>query len=140
MSLTITRRLEADIGHRLLKHEGKCRNLHGHRYVFELEVEADGLDDVGRVVDFSVLKEVVGGWIDTYWDHGFVGQLGDPLLATCMELGLKNYALHNAPTAENMASHLAEIVPALLQGRGLRLRSLVCWETPNGKATIVLDT
>ena len=59
----ITRRLEIDSGHRLMKHEGKCRNYHGHRYVFEATVEGPGLDEVGRIVDFSVIKERLGGWL-----------------------------------------------------------------------------
>ena len=44
--MIITRRMPAvDAGHRLQRHESKCRSLHGHRYEFELTVEAAELDD-----------------------------------------------------------------------------------------------
>jgi 6-pyruvoyltetrahydropterin/6-carboxytetrahydropterin synthase len=135
---TITRRLEADIGHRLLKHEGKCRNLHGHRYVFEVTV-AGKLDVVGRVIDFSVVKEIVGGWIDEYWDHGFIGQEGDPLLQVCRDLNLKHFELRCPPTAENLAQHVFAISTNFLSGRALRVMKVVCRETPNGRAEYVLD-
>ena len=31
-----------------------------------------GLDAIGMVVDFSVLKSFYGDWIDRNWDHGFL--------------------------------------------------------------------
>jgi 6-pyruvoyl tetrahydropterin synthase/QueD family protein len=76
---TITRRLEWDAGHRVLGHEGRCRHLHGHRYVAEVTVAAPELDDLGMVIDFSVLKEKVGGWIDREWDHNMMLHVSDPL-------------------------------------------------------------
>lgn len=75
----ITRRIEFDYGHRVLGHEGKCRNLHGHRGVAEITVEAAELDSLGRVVDFGVIKKVVGGWIDENWDHNMLLHAADPL-------------------------------------------------------------
>lgn len=76
---TITRRLEIDAGHRLMNHESKCRNVHGHRYVFEVTVGAENLDGSGRVIDFGVVKQELGGWLDEHWDHGFIYQRGDPV-------------------------------------------------------------
>ncbi len=66
-----TRRLQFCCGHRVMRHESKCAHLHGHNYVAFFTASAQ-LDDVGRVIDFSVIKERVGGWIDEFWDHGFV--------------------------------------------------------------------
>src|SRR5690606_40371968 len=43
-------------GHRVVGHEGKCRFLHGHNYRIHFTVAADQLDEIGRVVDFSVIK------------------------------------------------------------------------------------
>jgi hypothetical protein len=51
------RRIPFAAGHRVFQHESKCRNLHGHNYVAVLHARADaGLDALGRVIDFSVLK------------------------------------------------------------------------------------
>lgn len=76
----ITRKLEFDAGHRVLGHESKCAHLHGHRYVAEITVSSFGLDNVSRVVDFSVVKELVGGWIQENWDHNILLHMRDPLL------------------------------------------------------------
>lgn len=77
----ITRRFEFDYGHRVLGHEGKCRHLHGHRGRAEVTVSASELDDLGRVIDFSVIKEKVGSWIDEHWDHNLLLHPEDPLWA-----------------------------------------------------------
>jgi 6-pyruvoyltetrahydropterin/6-carboxytetrahydropterin synthase len=78
----ITRRMEFDAGHRILGHESKCAHLHGHRYVVHLTVETPTLDNLGRVVDFSVIKTIVGGWLDEHWDHNMLLNSDDPLLKT----------------------------------------------------------
>ena len=59
-------------GHRLLGHEGKCANLHGHNYVAEFYVTGKEIDHLGRVVDFQVINKLFKGWIDENWDHGFL--------------------------------------------------------------------
>ena len=82
MRRTCTRKIEFDSAHRVMKHESKCRHLHGHRYVAEITAAADGLDDLGRVIDFSVLKSVVGGWVDDAWDHGTLANDADHDLIT----------------------------------------------------------
>lgn len=75
------RRVQYCAGHRLPGHEGKCRSIHGHNYVAHIYAEGK-LDAVGRVVDFSVLKERVGGWIEDHWDHGFVRASQDEVMRT----------------------------------------------------------
>ena len=80
MSITIMRQVKFCAGHRLLNHEGKCANLHGHNYLVEFHVTGNEVDSLGRVVDFSVLNKLFKGWIDENWDHGFV--LWDCLLYT----------------------------------------------------------
>ena len=54
--ITSSRRLEWDAIHRIPLHESKCKAFHGHRYAAEVTCVKDGLDNVGRVVDFSVIK------------------------------------------------------------------------------------
>jgi 6-pyruvoyltetrahydropterin/6-carboxytetrahydropterin synthase len=67
--MKIKRRLEWDAAHRVLRHESKCATLHGHRYIALVTCSAPELDACGRVIDFGVVKEVVGLWIDDNWDH-----------------------------------------------------------------------
>jgi 6-pyruvoyltetrahydropterin/6-carboxytetrahydropterin synthase len=110
--------------------------MHGHNYV--VFVTARGVDrdtdEIGRVVDFSVLKEKIGGWIDTHWDHGFLVWSEDTnaLAALAISEPVKIYVMDRNPTAENMARHLLhEVVPSLLQDCGVVVTSVVVWETEN---------
>lgn len=81
MSFSTTRgNLHFCTGHRLMQHESKCASLHGHNYMVEVSAVAANTDGCGRVVDFGVLKERLGGWIDRYWDHTTILQDGDPLI------------------------------------------------------------
>jgi 6-pyruvoyltetrahydropterin/6-carboxytetrahydropterin synthase len=131
------------MGHRVLGHEGRCRNLHGHNYVARLTAEADALDAVGRVVDFSVLK-AVGGWIEQNWDHGFLLHKDDPLLSLWgsgfpLEMH-KFYRMGENPTAENIARYLLEEVCVTLfgGGQGFRVVRVVVEETENCSAEATL--
>jgi len=131
VSITITRKLEADIGHRLVGHEGKCRNVHGHRYVFEVEVTAPDLDAVGRVIDFSVIKAELGGWIDEHWDHGFIYQAGDPIEGFLIANDQRRFMMVNSPTAENIAALFKSVAVNLMAQHGIDVVSVKLWETPN---------
>jgi len=136
--MEIVKRLEIDAGHRLLKHEGKCRHVHGHRYAFEIHAQAPYLDDVGRVIDFSVIKKVIGGWLDDRWDHGFIAQMGDPIIPWLEENEQKFYLLDMPPTAENLSLYLLGLCkPDGMLGKllpGILVTQVVCYETPTSRA------
>ena len=129
--ITCTRRLEFDAAHRVLRHESKCAHLHGHRYAVEITCHAP-LDDVGRVIDFGLVKERVGGWIDAMWDHGTLVNVDDfELLSWLTQQGQKRYIIHGEPTAENIASMILERTQQLLGGDGLTVVRVRVYETPN---------
>jgi 6-pyruvoyltetrahydropterin/6-carboxytetrahydropterin synthase len=133
MTITATRKIEFDAAHRVNQHESKCKYLHGHRYVLEVTAEAPELDALGRVVDFGVLKEKLGGWIDANWDHTTIlwetdRELGE-LIAS--QTGQVIYYLPQNPTAENMAKYiLREICPTLFDAP-LKIVKVTLRETPN---------
>jgi len=128
-----TRRLEFDAAHRVMQHESKCRNLHGHRYVVEATAQARDLDSLGRVVDFSVLKTILGGWLDEKWDHGMIANKNDHgIIEICERDGWKVYKMSGNPTAENMAEHLHHVFNDLLEKHsGLIVSRVRLYETPN---------
>ena len=64
----ITRVIQFSYGHRLLGHSGKCRHLHGHNGLLEVDLEADSLDESGMVTDFAQVRDIVKGWVDTPLD------------------------------------------------------------------------
>ena len=136
--ITCTRRIQFCAGHRVHRHESKCRNLHGHNYVVYFDAEAPELDDLGRVIDFGILKTVLGGWIDENWDHGFILDLNDvEALNAVKQIPNQKWAtLEVNPTAENMAKYLVEeICPMLFKGSNVRIRKVTLWETENCYAT-----
>jgi 6-pyruvoyltetrahydropterin/6-carboxytetrahydropterin synthase len=137
MSFTAERYHDFSYGHRVHGHEGKCRHLHGHngRVTFVVEA-ADGLDDVGRVMDFSVIKAKLCQWLEDNWDHKFLVWEEDPLALYLLELDPTVVRVPFNPTAENMAQHLVEAVaPLQLEGTGCRLISAQFEETRKCSAT-----
>jgi 6-pyruvoyltetrahydropterin/6-carboxytetrahydropterin synthase len=133
--VTAARRLQFCAGHRVHEHESKCRNLHGHNYVvFFHAVSETGLDPLGRVIDFGVLKSRLAPWVEDNWDHGMVLWRGDEEAISALSAlpGQKLFLLPTNPTAENMALHLLEVVaPALLADTGVIIEKVVLWETEN---------
>lgn len=138
--ISCTRRIEFDAAHRIVNHESKCRFFHGHRYVVEASFVADELDKLGRIVDFGVVKEKLGGWIDENWDHNAILFEKDKELGESVEK-LTNqsiFYLQNNPTAENMAAYLFEVVcPKLFDAAYIKCVKIKLFETPNCYAEIV---
>lgn len=134
MAITCTRRLEFDAAHRVMEHESKCKFLHGHRYVVEATFRAENLDKQGRVVDFGIIKEKLGGWIDTHWDHTAILHQEDKPLGARLEeaTGQTVYYLPCNPTAENIAHYLfAHICPDMFKDHGVECVAIRVHETPN---------
>lgn len=110
---------DISVGHRVYGHESKCAHLHGHNYriTFSLVPEKN-LDNVGRVLDFSVIKSVLCQWLEDNWDHKFLFYVEDPLFQKVGQHdpdGVVGVPFN--PTAENMAKYLLEVAcPLLLEG------------------------
>lgn len=146
---TCTRRLRFCAGHRVMGHEGPCRQLHGHNYVVLVTAEGPKLDAIDRVIDFAVLKDRVGRWIDDHWDHGFILNERDKALLTMFEsfripegdatAPAKLYRLPLNPTAEGLAIHLLHhVCPGVLKDTGVRVTRVRVWETENCHADAYL--
>ena len=134
--ITVERYHDISCGHRVCGHETKCRFLHGHNYRITFTCTAEVLDELGRVIDFSVIKETLCEWLEIHWDHKMLLWERDPILMGMRKLadagsefgGLDQVWNESVvttpfnPTAENMASHLLEVIgPELLSGTGVRL-------------------
>lgn len=98
-------------------HDGhKCKNMHGHNYMVEVEIrnEISPLDGFCGNVDFYQVDESMKPII-AMLDHKLLNEIE----------GLEN------PTAENIAAWiLKEYQPAILF-------SVTVWETPKSWATVV---
>jgi len=145
MSLRITRWVETDTGHRVPNHKSHCRNLHGHRYRWEAEVEGTvvqsiGASDEGMVVDFSDIKEALMTRIHDVVDHAFVVYEGDAVCRQALDLmgtAHRTVVVDFIPTAENLARWAFEQVAPMLEaksGNQLRLHAMTVRETPTSSA------
>lgn len=157
--ITITRYHDISCGHRVVGHESKCKNLHGHNYRIYFTLEPypiHELDKIGRVVDFSVIKSKLCEWLEKNWDHKFLVWEKDPLAilssSGAILQGRKPFsqkgwkvvedftesfvAVPFNPTAEEMARYLVTTVgPALLENTGTRLKEVIVEETRKCSAT-----
>lgn len=143
--LTITRKLEFDAGHRIPDHKSQCRNMHGHRYVLELTlvgevIQEDGRSDNGMVMDFSEIKTIAKQYLIDRWDHAFLVYEHDDMVRQFLESmpNHKTVVLPHIPTVENLAKTAFDILDPVYQdtfGTGLKLSQVVLYETPNCWAT-----
>jgi 6-pyruvoyltetrahydropterin/6-carboxytetrahydropterin synthase len=134
-AVTCTRKIQFCAGHRVMGHENKCAHLHGHNYEVHVTAEAEVLDGIGRVLDFSVLKDRLGGWIEDHWDHGFLLWDQDNAAISALEGFLngqqKLFLFPENPTAENLAAYILNLGNELLADGHIRIVKAVVWETPN---------
>jgi len=133
MEQIASRIIEFDAGHRVYGHESKCKNFHGHRYKVEIHCTAKQLDSIGRIIDFSKIKQEVGGWVDTNWDHTMILDERDKTLGELLQQqGNKPvFYMKENPTAENMSKFLYFKANELLETYNIKCTKIVLWETPN---------
>ena len=138
--ITATRYHDISAGHRVAGHENKCAHLHGHNYRFHFTVAAPELDHLGRVLDFSAIKERLCMWLENEWDHKFLIWEHDPLMAELKYLAPEDIVVTTFnPTAENMAQYMVEeIAPDALAGTGCVLKKCTIEETRKCKAAYEL--
>lgn len=138
ISITASRYHDFSAGHRVFGHESKCSHLHGHNYRVTFTVEAKQLDAVGRVMDFSVIKERLCYWIEDNWDHRFLICNWDPMAAILKDADPDGVVIVNFnPTAENMGQYLIDTIgPRQLRDTDVKLVKVVIEETRKCSTTV----
>lgn len=141
MSIIASRFHDFSTGHRVYGHESKCSMLHGHNYRVHFDIEAPSLDKVGRVMDFSVIKDLLCEWLEQNWDHKFLIFKDDPFSKVLKELDPAGVVVVDYnPTAEQMAEHLVKVVaPKQLFGTGCTLIKCTIEETRKCSVSYNLD-
>lgn len=138
-SVTISRRIEWDMAHRLGPLcTTKCRNLHGHRYTALATLAAETTNELGMVLDFGDAFRAMSEFVDGSLDHAcIVDRTDGPLLAFLTEQGDKRCEVDFPTTVENLCAWLAarfqegfDALPGARE-RGVRLVALRVYETPN---------
>jgi len=127
----VTKVIEFAYGHRLLNHDGKCRHLHGHNGMVEVDIHAEALDKMGMVIDFSRVNEVVKTWIDTNLDHRMLLHRDDPITPVLQAAGEALFTMDVDPTAEN----IARLIWTVARDAGLQVAEVRVWETSTSRAS-----
>lgn len=136
MSHQAERYHDISVGHRVHQHESKCAHLHGHNYRIHFVCEADTLDGVGRVIDFTDIKTRLCMWVEDNWDHRFLVSELDPWAKALQAVDPTVVTVPFNPTAENLAEHLVKVIgPMQLAGTAIRLTRVRVEETRKCSAT-----
>ncbi len=116
-----TKQISFDAAHYLPGYNGKCANLHGHRWTVEVGVEDFVDPSTGMVVDFNWLKAFLQSIADQL-DHRTVNDFIDN------------------PTAENIARHVAWewTREPWSKGECAELKYVKIWETPESCIVYIL--
>jgi 6-pyruvoyltetrahydropterin/6-carboxytetrahydropterin synthase len=126
-------------GHRVYGHESKCAHLHGHNYRIHFSVAAPELDEVGRVLDFSVINSRLCQWLEKEWDHKFLVWQEDPWAEELKVVDDTVVVLPFNPTAEKMADFLLRVMgPKLLEGTDCVLVKVTVEETRKCEASAMI--
>ena len=129
-----------DSAHFLAGYNGKCANIHGHRWTVEVCVGGELITEGekrGMVIDFGDLKKAVHSMADSF-DHTLIyeaGSLKPTTLAALKDEGFSLTELPFRPTAENLAKHFA----GLLKDKGLDVVSVTVYETPDNCAVYEVE-
>jgi 6-pyruvoyltetrahydropterin/6-carboxytetrahydropterin synthase len=126
----VTKEIRFCYGHRLLQYEGKCRHLHGHNGRAVITLAAPSLDALGMVMDFSRIKQAIGGWIETHLDHRMLLHKDDPVLPELKRQREPVHVLEVNPTAEN----IAKLIYDFAASQGFPVVEVRLWETDDSFA------
>lgn len=126
-----------DSAHFLSGYDGKCSNIHGHRWKVEVTCVAGSLIQSGQerdmVMDFGNVKKVLKD-ICTYFDHCLIYEVGTLSENFEKELKLANFrtvTVKGRPTSEN----LAKIIFDMMSEKGIEAKSVTVYETPQNFAS-----
>lgn len=100
MRVTIIKEFNIEAAHFLPKHQGKCKNLHGHRWNLDVAISCKQKDlRDGMVMDFADLKKIVQERIVDIFDHRCFNDV--------LPLGIE-------PTSEEIAIFIFKILNEVL--------------------------
>ncbi len=133
----LTTHHEFDSAHFLKGYNGKCANLHGHRWSVEVKVKGSNVEQSGEyrgmLVDFGKLKKDLEELTDIF-DHKLLaeeGSLHEETEKAFNAEGFKISELSFRPTAENFAKYFYDE----MKNKEYNVHSVSVYETPENCAT-----
>lgn len=122
-----------DAAHFLTNYEGKCKNIHGHRWRVVVTIKGELTN--GMLVDFGDFKKDIKDLCD-YFDHSFIVEKGS-LDKKLFDLLNKQFVLRVVEfrtTAENFSKYIFEEM-----SKKYSVKEVCVYETPNNCARYVCE-
>jgi 6-pyruvoyltetrahydropterin/6-carboxytetrahydropterin synthase len=111
--ITVEKHFEA--AHYLRGYQGKCENVHGHRYKVVVRISALKLNEIGLAYDFTDVKRHLKEILERY-DHACLNDI-----PPFDEIN---------PSAENIASTIYNELKEKLSAAPVALTAVEAWESP----------
>lgn len=128
-----------DAAHRLRRHPGKCKSLHGHSFFMTAVFECAALDEQGFVLDFSAAKSLLKEVVDPF-DHVTILESDDPLVSALSGFADIRLCLTSGqPTTELICSLVKYELEQRIRGIGggrVCLSSVTLAEGPDNRVTM----
>lgn len=106
--------------HHLSGYNGKCAEMHGHNWEIDVFVAGEKLNDIGILLDFRLLKDMVGDILGEL-DHADLNQLDSFKTAN--------------PTSENIARFVCDRLSERIEELNCRVSRVIVRETPETSAS-----
>jgi 6-pyruvoyltetrahydropterin/6-carboxytetrahydropterin synthase len=134
MKIGIYKEVQIDASHRLLHYQGKCANLHGHRWKIEVWVEGEPNSRTNILIDYNTIKEIVGKY-----DHQTILNAEDPMVPY-IEKFQPVITTPGDPTSELLALLIRQELYAYckIHGIDVDIPRIRVWESPNSYAELNL--
>lgn len=129
----ITSESSFDAAHFLTNYEGKCKNIHGHRWRVVVTIKGELTN--GMLVDFGDFKKDIKD-LCNYFDHSFIVEKGS-LDKKLFDLLNKQFVLRVVEfrtTAENFSKYIFEEM-----SKKYSVKEVCVYETPNNCARYVCE-
>jgi 6-pyruvoyltetrahydropterin/6-carboxytetrahydropterin synthase len=133
MNVAIYKEVQFDASHRLLHYNGKCANLHGHRWKVEVWVEGEPDATTGILIDYNVIREII-----EKFDHQILLNAADPM-AACIEKFQRVITTTGDPTSELLAARICDDLCDYCRAHGIhaRVTKIRVWESPTCFAELI---
>lgn len=132
MKVGIYKEVQIDTSHRLLHYQGKCANLHGHRWKIEVWMEGEPDPVTQILIDYSLIKQVINKY-----DHQIILNRDDPMVPRIEEFH-PVITTPGDPTSELMAVIIRNDLSAICRDRGIKatVTKIRVWESPTACAEL----
>ncbi len=127
MKVAIYKEVQIDASHRLLHYQGKCANLHGHRWKVEVWIEGEPDATTNILIDYNTIKQII-----ERFDHQIILNRDDPMVP-CIEKFQQVMTTPGDPTSELLAVVFKDDLNKACKSQGInaKVTKIRVWESPN---------